>query len=146
MRIISYLFVAAILFLSGCSAQLKSNIQPGIDLTSINSFYVVHFNDERHGIDKMISDELNNMGFRATYGEEENIPKDVDAIVTYVDNWQWDLTNYMIKLSITMRDSDDSMIGIGESFRTSLVRKSPPEMVKEVLYDMFNYSPPGVTE
>lgn len=143
MRITGYLCIVAIFFLSGCSAQLKSNMQPGVDINSIDTFYVVHFNEEEHRIDKMISDELNNMGFKASYGEEENIPKEADAIVTYVDNWQWDITNYLIKLSITMRDQDDTMLGVGESFRTSLVRKSPPEMVKEILYDMFNYTPPA---
>ena len=133
---------AVILFaflISGCSAQLKSHIQPDVNLSKLQSFYVVHFNSERHGIDSMISDELNRMGYKATFGEEQDMPNNVDAVVTYVDNWQWDITNYLIKLSITLRDKEKALLASGESYRTSLVRKSPPDMVKEVLHDMFDY-------
>lgn len=147
MKYFSLLIITIAFSLAGCaSQQLQSTIQPGVDINKLSSFYVVHFGEEKRGIHKMISDELNSMGFVSSFGEEENIPEDVDAIVRYVDNWQWDITNYMIKIVITMRDRDESLLAIGESFRTSLVRKSPPEMVREVLMDIFKDNPNVATK
>ena len=147
MKYFSLLIITIAFSLAGCaSQQLQSTIQPGVDINKLSSFYVVHFGEAKRGIHKMISVELNSMGFVSSFGGEENIPEDVDAIVRYVDNWQWDITNYMIKIVITMRDRDESLLAIGESFRTSLVRKSPPEMVREVLMDIFKDNPNVATK
>jgi hypothetical protein len=50
----------------------------------------------------------------------------------------WDITMYMIALSISIRDpNNDVQLASGHSTRSSLVRKSPEEMVKEVLTKIF---------
>jgi hypothetical protein len=57
-----------------------------------------------------------------------------DALVTYVDKWMWDMTMYMIELTITLRDpKTDYPIATGNSYNTSLTRKSQTEMVDEVV-------------
>lgn len=64
--------------------------------------------------------------------------KDVDAIATYVDKWMWDLTMYMIELTIVVRDpASDFPLATGNSLHTSLTRKSPKEMVDEVTSNIF---------
>jgi len=131
--------IVAFMSLSGCaSQQLTATIPQGVDLNGVSSFYVVHFGDEERGLDKMISDELNNMGSESSYGEEDGIPVDVDAVVRYEDHWQWDITNYMISITITMRQTDETLLATGTSYRTSLVRKDPPEMIKETLNRIFS--------
>jgi hypothetical protein len=132
------IIILSSIILFGCSQQLQSTIPPGTNLKKISKFYVVHCNDEKRGLHKIISDELNSMGFSSTYGEKEDIPSDIDAIVTYVDNWQWDLTNYMVKITITFRKPDGSLLATASSFRTSMVRKNPPEMIRETLNEIFH--------
>ena len=137
-----YLLITIVIcfFLSGCALQkLQSTIQPGVNINKLSKFYVIHFKPERRALHKIISDELNSMGFASSYGEGENIPNDVDAIVRYVDNWQWDLTNYMIKITITIRKPDESLLATATSYRTSLVRKDPPEMIGETLNEIFHH-------
>jgi hypothetical protein len=78
------------------------------------------------------------MGMQATAGEAGRTPADVDAIVTYQDKWTWDITMYMIELNVQIRKPKSEItIASGHSLRTSLARKSPPEMVEEVLTDIF---------
>lgn len=122
---------------SGCAQKLHADISPGIEPTSLQSFYVAHFEPDKRDLHLTIKEQLEEMGFTATAGELNNNPQDVDAIVTYVDNWQWDLTNYMIKIQITFRDLKGSLLASATSFRTSLVRKSPPEMIRETLNEIF---------
>jgi hypothetical protein len=126
-------------YLFGCaSQQLQSTIPPGVDINKLSKFYTIHFKNDKRGLHETISNELNSMGFTSSYGEEENIPNDVDAIVRYVDNWQWDITNYMIKITITMRKPDESLLATATSFRTSLVRKDHHEMIRETLNEIFH--------
>jgi len=61
--------------------------------------------------------------------------------VTYVDKWMWDITMYLLELTITIRDPQtDYPLANGNSYHTSLTRKSPPEMVDEVLGNIFKES------
>ena len=55
-------------------------------------------------------------------------------MVTYVDKWMWDITMYLIELTITFRDPETrAAVGSGNSYHTSLTRLSPEEMVAEVI-------------
>lgn len=123
---------------SGCVTQLKSDIAPGTDLKSFKKFYVVRLAADQRGVEKLIADRLNVMGYKATAGEKALIPEDAEVIVTYQDKWMWDITMYMIQLDVQIRrPKTEIALASGHSMRTSLVRKSPPEMVAEVLTDLF---------
>jgi hypothetical protein len=51
----------------------------------------------------------------------------------------WDMTMYMIELTITIRNpANNYPLATGNSYHTSLSRKSPPEMVDEVMANIFN--------
>lgn len=124
---------------SGCSVvQLQSNIVPGNNIKSIKKFYVVKLEADQRGVSQLIADRLVAMGYQATAGDRSAMPADTEAIVTYQDKWMWDLTMYMIQLDVQLRQpKTDITMATGHSLRTSLKRKSPPEMVEEVLTDMF---------
>ena len=89
-------------------------------------------------IDKLIADNLSTRGYTVTFGEEGGAPDDATVVVTYVDKWMWDITMYLIELTITFRDpTSGAAIGSGNSYHTSLTRLSPDEMVDEVLNNVF---------
>ena len=134
--VICFFFIS---FFSGCSiVDLRSSQIPGSDLSKINRFYVVHFAPDKRNLQNVIRDELKEMGFQADSGSESEIPNDIDAIVTYEDRWFWDISNYMIQLNIEIRNPKTNYpIAIGESIRTSMARKSPNEMAREVLESIF---------
>ena len=139
-RLIAMLVVAAAaVFLSGCVVtQLKADITPGIKLGEVKKLYVVHLANDPRGVDRMIADRLNAMGMKATNGEKSAIPEDVDAIVTYQDKWMWDITMYMLELNVQLRQpKTDVSFASGHTLRTSLARKSPPELIEEVLNEIF---------
>ena len=78
------------------------------------------------------------MGYKASTGQRANVPNDVDAVITYRDHWFWDITMFMLWLKVHIRTPQDGFpMARGESFRTSFARKSPEEMVNEVLEQLF---------
>lgn len=86
----------------------------------------------------MIADNLALRNLRSTTGEAGMSPEGVDIIVTYQDRWTWDMAMYMTRLNVQFKDAKDGdLLASGESYRTSLVRKSPEDMVDEVLDKIF---------
>jgi hypothetical protein len=122
---------------SGC-ATAESVRAPGVDLSSLKTFYVQKLPADGRGIERLISDRLGLMGFKSSYGESDSPPKPVDAIITYQDKWMWDITMYMIQLDVQVRNGETRVVlANGRSFRPSLQRSSPEGMVEEVLQNIF---------
>jgi hypothetical protein len=111
----------------------------GVDLQARHRIYVVHQPKDKQQINSMIANRLKRAGFEATAGMDvSDAPADVDAIVTYEDHWQWDMSNYLIVLRIDFRDpKTQELLASGQSYRTSLDRKPPAFMVDEIITAMF---------
>jgi hypothetical protein len=51
----------------------------------------------------------------------------------------WDITLYLLELTITFRDRNNEFpLAVGNSYHTSLTRKSPGEMVDEVITNILD--------
>jgi hypothetical protein len=136
-KFIVILIVLPCLFLSsGCAVnRATAKVDPKADLSIIKSLTVLKDKDER-GVSLLIENKLKSMGFQIV--PEETSQSGVDAIVTYRDYWMWDITTYMLELTITIKDpKTDFTMASGNSYHTSLTRKSPEEMVDEVINNIF---------
>lgn len=117
--------------LTGCAnTELVSDIDPQVDISQIRSVHVVKFEKDNRGIEKLIANSLNGRGIQATASPTKQSQQPVQAIVEYRDKWMWDLTMYMLELNIDFRNPETNYkFATGRSYRTSLARKSPEEMV-----------------
>ena len=131
------LLAVVILFNSGCAVnRATATLDPTADLVGIKTIYVTKFAPDGRGINLLISDKLKSMGYSVNTGIDT--PKDVDVIVTYKDKWMWDITMYLIELTVIIRDPENNFpLASGNSYHTSLTRKSPDEMVAEVVNNIF---------
>lgn len=147
-RILACFLALGMLLNSGCAVnRATASVAPGSDLDQSKSYYVVKFGPDGRGIHELIAKRLNEMGYKARAGLEPDRPADADIVVTYQDKWMWDITMYMIELTITMRDpNSDFPLATGNSMHTSLTRKSPEEMVNEVLTNIFEKNNALATE
>lgn len=136
-NLITCLFLNVILF--GCVNSMHQTQTSTYILSNIDKIYVEKFPPDGRGIEKIIANELNAMGYQAIVGQIQ--PKNIDAVVTYRDKWRWDITMYMLSISIKIRDPDTGFpLAVGNSLHTSLTRKSPEELVREVLGNMLKGS------
>ena len=131
------LLVTLALMLQGCASnRATATLSPDTDLTGVKSIYVLKFAPDKRGINNIIADKLGSMGYQVRTGADTAYREDV--LVTYKDKWMWDITMYMIELTITLRDPKTEFpLATGNSFHTSLTRKSPQEMVDEVIGNIF---------
>ena len=144
--------ICLFLVTSGCAInRATAQLSPGTDLSKVKSFYIVEELKDKGtwNVYKLIETNLKKRGYTVTSGPEiaviEKPTKDIqspyksDVVVTYVDKWMWDMTNYMLELTITFIDATSNLpMARGNSFHTSLTRKSPEEMVDEVLTNIFS--------
>ena len=143
LRIMTKLFSGLLLLgllalTSGCANRATASLSPGADLSKIKSFYLIPGAEDKDNY-LLIKSNLEKRGYIVTTGPEMLPPYKSDAIVTYVDKWMWDITMYMLELTITFRDPIyNSPLATGNSLHSSLTRKSPEEMVDEVLTNIFN--------
>lgn len=148
-RLLLFLQAGLVLALTtGCvNTELMADIDPSADLVGLDTFYVAKFEPDDRGIEALIAAELNAMGKTATSGVDPKPPSPVDAVVTYQDKWMWDITMYMIELTVDLRDPETNYkFATGRSYRTSLARKSPEEMIQEVLGEVFKGESTGVVK
>lgn len=134
------IFIFALGLLAAC-ATMSSTRSPGVDLGKIKTVYVIKLPADNRGINIVIAEQLKAMGYAATTGIETEIPDGVDATIAYEDRWMWDITMYMLKLDVELRDpKTGALLAEAESYRPSLQRASPQEMAKEVLQSIFTAS------
>ncbi len=126
-----------ILMLTACATNSATKA-PDVNLTRLKTFYVVRVPEDERGVEKMIAARLKALGYQSSSGDEPKPAEPVDAVVTYQDRWMWDITMYMLKLDIQIRDgTSGAILAKGEVMRPSLQRKSPEGMVEETLGVIF---------
>jgi len=125
------------ILLSSCVNNSVYRVDSPSDLKKIKSILVKKLPADKRGIDRLIVNKLISMGFQATTEESDQL-QNIDAIITYRDKWRWDMSMYMLSLSLKVREPDTEFpIASGNSLHTSLTRKTPNEMVGEVLTKIF---------
>ncbi|MFH0985030.1 MAG: hypothetical protein V1882_05785 [Candidatus Omnitrophota bacterium] len=127
------LMVLCLTMFFGC-ASVSSKVAPNQDVKNLGSVYAVHFAPDKRHLETVIASDLASRGYKVTSGEEQDVPQGTNTLVTYVDHWMWDITNYMLSLDIELRkNSDKSLIASGRSYRPSMQRAEPEVMVRETL-------------
>ena len=139
-RCAAFLVLAAcVALLSGCvSTDLTGAMMPGAQLPPSEVYFVEKFKPDGRGLDAVIRDQLKTFGKTATSGPEGGAPAEATIIVTYQDQWMWDMRMYLLQLDIQFKDPKTGhVLATGKSYRTSLAAKKPPEAANEILLKIF---------
>lgn len=120
--------------LPGCAVnKATATIDPTVDISGLKVFHVKKYSEDTRGTNLIIENKLKEMGFQVSENET-----DVDAELTYIDKWFWDITFYMLELTVSLRDpKTDFPLATANSMHTSLTRKSQEGMADEVLTNIF---------
>ena len=78
-------------------------------------------------------------GFNYNASTADKCPDNVDAVLTYRDKWRWDLSMYMLSISMRLSDPNTGFpLAFGQALHTSLTRQSPKDTINEVLASIFS--------
>lgn len=135
---------AAVIFIplafNSCAHTSDRQFAPGYSdarLSNLKTFYVRNDSEDKEDKQQLATDlvsELNSLGYKATTGSSQRPPSKVDAVMSFSDQWMWDVTMYMLSLELQLREpGSDAVLATAKTVRTSLVRKSQKEMVRETL-------------
>ena len=109
-----------------------------VHLDSYKTYYVARHERDKSNVAGMIAEDLRRRGLEAEFGPERSALREEKVVVTYEDRWAWDITTYMLSLKVDFRDAKtDELLASVQSYRPSLQRRSPEEMVREVLAEIF---------
>jgi len=137
MKLFSPLILSGLL-LAGCST-LTTRIPPGTDLGRFKHIYVQQSLNDNHGLDALVVRELQARGLQAESGPLTLMPRDAKAYLVYEDHWDWDFKDYLISITLSMRDATTDRLLAGASFfRPTAFMKTPEYMVKTVLDGLLN--------
>lgn len=125
------------LLLAGCSSTSTFRSR-GVDFDKYHHIWVEQtLSDDQH-VNEMIAAELRGLGYEVGTGPSTMMPRGIDLIVSYRDQWTWDFKTYLIDLEITMSEPrSPRVIARGRYFRPGITNKSPEAMVHEVIRSIF---------
>lgn len=127
------------LLLASC-ASVHVQKEAGTNVTRFKKIYVEHRLADGRGIDLLIVQELQRLGYEASSGPLTMTPADTGAIVTYDDEWNWDFTLYMITLYVQVRNARTGQVLASLDYgHPAIGNKSPAAMVKGAIDPLFEY-------
>lgn len=133
------LMFAVSAWLSACAVNESTAARVSdMDLKTIKTIYLVAPAVDKYKVAEVIKNDLSKRGYQVSVGPAMPSPYAADVVVTYIDKWMWDLSMFMIELSVAFRNPTNDFPALsGNSLHTSLTRKSPEGMVQEVLDNIF---------
>lgn len=128
------------LILSACAAVDVSGYKvPGEDLKANGTFQIILPEGDDRGLSGIVANGLKARGL-ALAGEPKNERSGVDYKVQYGFQWQWDITWYLLNFDIRIYNAKTNLlVASAHSLRTSLVRKSPEEIVDETIEQIIKH-------
>jgi hypothetical protein len=127
------------LFLTSCSSAIKVKPVPyEYRSKSLKYFVQQTYDNDRYGIAMIITSILKNKGYNVSYGSYKQKPIDANIVIVYDDQWQWDITDYLLHMRIDLRDPETNvLLATGSSYQTSVVRKDERIIIQTILSGMF---------
>ncbi len=120
------------LLAGGCSHQISGGPESGVEMARYRSYYVVTEKQD-NDVAQALQKDLSSRGLAVSAGQEGAMPPGTQVKILFKDKWMWDITMYLLEVKIDMIDPNSgALLASGRCYRTSMVRKPVPEMVKEV--------------
>jgi len=138
-----FLLLALLLpWLGGCS-ELTTRVATSVDLSRFEKIYVEHRLTDGRGVDQAIVSGLRHLGYDATFGPPIMMPRETDLVIRYEDEWNFDLTTYMISISIEVRGAkQDKLLAEAHYYRPSITGDKPSDLIDRILAKLFKAKTP----
>ena len=120
--------------LSACTSDPSAYRVPGTDFDRDSVFFIVRNPEDERGLAILIQEEMRGNSFIVSVGKEDERPADAGLVVRYGAQWHWDITWYLLEFQITVHQPEgDLLVASAHSYRTSLARKTPPNVVRDTI-------------
>jgi hypothetical protein len=124
--------------LGGCTSS-SVQMEHGRSLKKIQRFFVVSNLNDNHGIDHRIAEVLKARGREADSGPLTMMPDNTQVIVTYNDHWNWDFSDHLTFLQMSVRDTKSEQSFATVTFSAKIPsRKDPLDIVTNLVDELLD--------
>jgi len=133
------LYIPILMFLTSCvTVDVGGYIVPGETLEREGKYYIVFSKNDQQALHETLRESMLSKGLSTKSGFNDRMPEDINYLVEYGGQWQWDVTWYLLNFNVRIYDPNTKLlIASANSLRTSLGRKKPEEIVSETLDQLF---------
>ena len=134
----------ALILLTGCAAIHKQS-NSYVNISEGKSVYIINNPHQRTEIDKMIRDEVQQLGITAVIGASSVEQHDYDYIINYFDAWSWDLVPYLRSLEIQLFDARSNLMVERVRFENHIYFHTFPsekKIIEELIQRIFKKNVP----
>ena len=127
------------LALASCAIDVGGYITPDSNLNKQANYYIFHSTRDERGLHELLRKNMEMRGYNVSSGSEDDLQENIDYVLRYGGQWQWDVTWYLLNLDIKIYHSETRLLAASaHSLRTSLVRRSSEGVVSETLDQIFD--------
>jgi len=125
--------------LTSCSSALKVHpVSSEYRIKSLKYFVQNNYEVDQHGLGMIIAGELRNKGYDVSNGFKKQKPSDTNILIVYDDQWQWDITDYLLHMRIDLRDPQTNiLLDTGSSYQSSAARLDKRLIIRNIISNMF---------
>ncbi|GAB2876617.1 hypothetical protein ACCI51_13515 [Microbulbifer echini] len=132
------IFLLAIFALTACSSNQSQYIVPGVSLNKTDKYYVIRDNGDERNLDNLIVEALSDRGYTVSSGPKIDIPENINYLIYYGSQWQWDMTWYLLDFDLRVHTYTDNLfVASSNSWQTSLARKPHKEVISTAVDQLF---------
>ena len=123
----------ALAVVAGCSSY-SASVKPDVSLAKYQRIWVKTNMDDNHGIGQFIYNALRARGIEAGIGPMTMMPFNMQAVISYRDEWTWDFKNHMTSLAIALQDNKiDFPIATARYTGATAIFSEPSEIVEKLV-------------
>ena len=138
---VALLPLVALAALAGC-ASYSAKVKPDVTLSKYQRIWVKSNMDDNHGIAQFICEALRARGIESGVGPLTMMPRNMQAVISYRDNWTWDFKDHMNSLELSLQDNKiDFPIATARYDGPVALRSAPGEVVENLVAKLFSTPP-----
>ena len=139
--LLAVLLAGAALALAGCSSY-SASVKPDVSLAKYQRIWVKTNMDDNRGIGQFIHNSLRARGIEAGIGPMTMMPLNMQAVITYRDDWTWDFKNHMTSLVIALQDNKiDFPIATARYTGAAAIMSEPSAVVDKLVGKLLSAKP-----
>lgn len=140
MRINPLVSIWVVFLLVGCASTTRTMVNPNYQARQYDNAYVIVHGGSSHDMDSALTSALMRENLGVEVGKDAPDSASQQYVVTYSDDWNWDMAMFLVGVSISIKDGiSQAIIARGSWKQTQFFHTFPDvdEVVGQLVRKIF---------
>jgi len=140
-NLLAVLLSSLAIVIAGCSSY-SASVKPSASLAKYQRVWVKTNMDDNHGIAQFICNALRARGIETGAGPLTMMPDNMQAVISYRDDWTWDFKDHMTGLVLSLQDNNiDFPIATARYSGPASLTDTPDDVATKLVTKLFTTPP-----